>query len=121
MTHGIRHAYQQGCRCLLCRAANARYHRALYRRPRPYVNAKEAGAIIRKLLTERYTRQQIGQQSGLCAEHLDRLSARSRCRLKTLLQLRRAVRILLAEDTNDTNGLPEGTSEARRQEERDAE
>lgn len=105
--HGTRSRYQAGCRCIPCRAANAIYvaHlRSLKAKGLPalgtLVNAKEAGAHVRAILVERYSRRQLLAQTGLERHTLPRLNATTRCRLKTVLRLRRAYRYLVA-DPND--------------------
>lgn len=104
--HGQRSRYQQGCRCLLCRASNAVYQAQLRKRQAQglpilgqLVSAKDAGAKVRRILVEGYTRQQISQQSRLERHTLPKLNAAHRCRLQTLLRIRRTARILLAEET----------------------
>lgn len=111
--HGTRCRYQAGCHCLLCKAAEATYRqqlRTLQAKGRTplgtTLSAKEAGAIIRALLTERYRRRQILDATGLEYHTLPRLNASTRCRLATVLRLRRAARILLGENplgTHDTD------------------
>lgn len=108
--HGTRRAYKAGCGCLLCRAAEASYRARLRRQQHAgqapmgiLVNAKEAGAIVRAMLTERYTQQQIARTSGIHRHTLPTLNATQRCRLKTMLKLRRATRILLAPNDDTLN------------------
>jgi len=70
--HGQRRTYQAGCRCLPCKAANARAEanrRAAHRQGRRPLGSKtspvEAARLVRVLLRERYTRRQIAQALGL--------------------------------------------------------
>jgi hypothetical protein len=107
--HGQRRTYQAGCRCLTCKAANASYIQTLRTETAKgripvgrLVNAKEAGQHIRALLVERYTRRQVLVASGLSYGTLPKLNATHLCRLKTLLRLRRAASILLAEESLNT-------------------
>lgn len=70
--HGTRAAYQAGCQCLPCRAANAAYigHlRGLQRRGKSalgqYVSAKATQQRIQQLLQERFTKGEIARCLGL--------------------------------------------------------
>lgn len=103
LLHGCRSTYQGGCRCTPCRAANAQYMATLRTRQAhgqaplgTLVNAKEAGAHVRAILIERYSKRELLKQTGLERHTLPRLNATTRCRLKTVLRLRRAYRILVA-------------------------
>lgn len=71
-SHGSRGAYQDGCRCVPCRAAEARYRsklRATHRRGlKPLgsvISAKEAQRKVKALLIERFTRAEIARRLGL--------------------------------------------------------
>lgn len=107
--HGTRSRYQAGCRCTPCRAANAVYMAQLRGRKGAglpplgsLVSAKEAGAHVRALLVEQYRRRDILDRTGLERHILPKLNATAKCRLKTLLLLRRTYRILIADPTMNT-------------------
>lgn len=97
MTHGTRKAYKLGCRCLLCKAANADYQRQLYaasKQGKPplgsYVPASEVWRRIKQLKAERVSRALLAKQRGLKRAKLD--VHPERVRLKTLLRFRRWTR-----------------------------
>lgn len=82
MAHGTRSSYQLGCRCLRCRAAEAQYRTLLRRRhvmgqvlAGAYVPAREARALIRRLLPDFLSRANLARALGLRAPML-RLGAR---------------------------------------------
>lgn len=103
MTHGTRTCYQQTrCRCVDCRGAEAVYRQRLRRIHRdgraPFgtiMPAKEAHRLIAKLRAERFTTREIAKHLGLKRRlytvHPDRI------RLRTLLKLRRLVRLYVQE------------------------
>lgn len=101
-TCGTRAQYQQGCRCLPCRAAEATY-RAELRRKRvrglpvlgAYISASEAWARIRVLKQERFTNRQI---TGRQDHHAPAITAQGRVRLVTLIRLRALCQRYLIED-----------------------
>jgi glycine/D-amino acid oxidase-like deaminating enzyme len=100
MTHGQRATYQHGCRCLLCRAAEATYRRQL-RRLKAHgkqplgalISAAEARRRIRQLQAEHVTKAAIARLLGHAHPilQLDRPAVT----VRTHLRLRRIARLLL--------------------------
>ena len=102
LIHGLRATYKQGCRCVPCRAAEAAYRaqvRDQHRRGRlPFgavIAAQGAWTIVRMLLSEGWSRTQIGHDLGLKWGRLQ--IGRDVIRLRTLLRLRYLARQRLRE------------------------
>lgn len=106
MTHGTRKAYQAGCLCLLCRAAEASYRanlRAQHLHQRPplgtLVPAAEAYRRLRQLKAEGFSRARLATELGLKTPrfrwHPDRITVR------TLLKVRRLARRYLSDVQED--------------------
>lgn len=75
---GSRAAYQRGCRCLPCRAANARYAAARASRPNPLVDAARAQAHLAALAKHRKGRvghRRAAKLSGLSFQLLHDIRA----------------------------------------------
>lgn len=98
MTHGTRKAYQAGCPCTGCRAANAAYSADLRRQHRQgiqplgaHVSAIEASRRIRLLLTERFRKGEIARQLGLKRPilelHTDVITLRNHLKIRRLYRL----------------------------------
>lgn len=103
MSHGIRAIYQKGCRCLLCRSAEASYRAALRRRHLrqlpilgTLISPVEARRRIRQLRNEGYTKDRIAQMAGWRDGHL-RCATSDRIRLATLVRIRRVARFAMLE------------------------
>jgi hypothetical protein len=95
--HGTRKQYQTGCRCLLCRAANAEYQATLRVQQAkgltPLGRLVPAGGLqrrLRTLLLEQYHRTEIARALGLHPATL-RLH-RKRVRYRTALLVERLYR-----------------------------
>lgn len=67
MTHGLRSTYQQGCRCLPCRAANAAYHGTAL------VPAHTARAYLVELEARGLGVRRVATLSGVSATHVQRI------------------------------------------------
>lgn len=72
MTHGLRPTYAAGCRCLRCRAANARYITTLRRKKLAGTlilgairSAKEVQQMLKALHREHVTNTQLAHELGL--------------------------------------------------------
>ena len=94
-SHGTRGAYQRGCRCRPCRAAEARYRstlRATHRKGLTplgsLVSAKAARKKVNALLIERFTRAEIARRLGLRSAKLrlspDAITARKAIQIHKL-------------------------------------
>lgn len=68
--HGSRGTYQSGCRCLLCRLANARYRAPA---PQPKADAIPAQAHLQQLETEQIGVRQASRLSGLSPSYLRKI------------------------------------------------
>lgn len=97
--HGTRARYQKGCRCCLCRAAEAQYRaslRGLHARGKlplgATMSAVETHRLIAKLLIERFTRGQIARAIGLKRPilefHTDVITVRNALKVRRLYRLR---------------------------------
>lgn len=62
--HGTRACYQAGCDCLPCKAANARYAQRRRRTPLPRVPAWKLRRVLRELLGDGYTKQDLDSVIG---------------------------------------------------------
>lgn len=113
MTHGTRRSYQQGCLCLLCRAAEASYRATLRRQHAtgrlPFgtlVPATDTAKRIRQLLIERMTKADLTRQLGL-QDRAFRVHTEPGqwIRLRTVLRIARIYRLAMAEniDPNRTH------------------
>jgi hypothetical protein len=100
VTHGTRAAYQAGCTCVGCRAAEAAYRARLRRQHRlkqlplgTIVSAVDTWKRIRALKAERVSASAISRRLGLrrggLALHADRVT------LKNALKVRLLCRALL--------------------------
>lgn len=101
LAHGDRRQYQLGCSCPLCKAAEARYRthlRSLHRAGTvplgALVAARDAARLVRALLSEAYTRRDLGAYLGCHRQRLPRL-AKQRVRLRTVLRVRWGYRRLM--------------------------
>jgi isochorismate hydrolase len=105
--HGTRASYQAGCACTRCRASNAAYIAGLRRQYRQHrtplghtVTAAEAAQHVKALLRERWSERDLAARAGL-HPHTLRLTPESRVRLKTVLKVRRAYRLLMTDGPGD--------------------
>lgn len=96
MTHGLRRAYQVGCRCLACAAANTAYsasYRAALRRGRPplgaHVTGRDVQRLVVSLVADGWTRAAIAIALG---HTTPRLQYRARVTVRTQLRIRRLQR-----------------------------
>lgn len=106
MTHGTRAAYQSGCACTPCRAAEATYRTQLRQRKAKglpllgmLVRAVEARRRIRQLKLEGYTAARIAHMAGWKDRHLQ-VGDRDCVRLATLIRIRRVARFAMLEGTD---------------------
>lgn len=112
MTHGTRQAYQAGCHCTSCRAANAGYvaHlrtlKAQGRQPLGVlVPAAETAKRIRQLLVERMTKAQLARETGAQWPVFQvRTQPGDWIRLRTALKIRRIHRLKMS-DQLDASGF----------------
>lgn len=99
MTHGTRRAYQRGCDCLPCKAANASYMAQVRRQHAKgqtplgaHVSAVETRQLINRMLLERFTRGQIARLLGLKRPrlelHTDVITFRNALKVRRLYRLR---------------------------------
>lgn len=99
LIHGTRRLYKLGCRCTACRASNATYwaqwHQQRARGKPPLgslVNAKQAGAHVRQLLCDGFTKAELARRMGLRKPYDLKLSATTQIRLRTALKVQRVWR-----------------------------
>ncbi len=73
MEHGTRTAYYDGCRCEICRAAEARYQRERRRGIRRSVRTQEARIHIGYLLSQGMTKNAIAAAADLSPSTINRI------------------------------------------------
>jgi hypothetical protein len=74
--HGVRVAYQAGCRCLACRVANSRY------RAVPLVSAAAAACYLRMLAAGGVGHARAAELSGLAESQLRRIRSGAVTRIR---------------------------------------
>lgn len=99
MTHGTRAFYQQGCKCVTCRSANAAYEQEYRRLKRlgkqplgATVSAVETWRLIRQLRVDDVTEADVARMAGLSVKH-GRLRLASQ--RQPLITLRSALKVQL--------------------------
>lgn len=106
MTHGTRTAYQKGCACTPCRAAEAAYRAQLRVRKAKglpllgaLVSPVEARRRVRQLKLEEYPEPRIARMAGWREPRSRqvRFGQRERIRLWTLLRIRRVAQFAMLE------------------------
>lgn len=102
LTHGHRTTYQDGCRCVPCKAANAQYQRALYALRQQgkapmgsFVDAGTVRKLVKGMLIEGFTFAEIARRLGVKCERFrvctDKVTVRK------FLQVRRLYRAISLE------------------------
>lgn len=107
MTHGARASYQAGCKCLLCKAAEAAYRSSLRLRKAKglpllgsLVSAVEARRRIRQFKREGYSKRRIAHMAGWKNGHIQ-VGGRQRMRLRTLARIRRVASFAMLEGAEE--------------------
>lgn len=102
--HGVRWTYQQGCKCVPCRAAEARYRSELRKRHAKglpilgsILPAADAARMVRSIQIEGYRRRQLAEQAGLHRNTLPGLKPSQLVQLRTILRVKRAYRIMIGD------------------------